>query len=154
MNRQFGGQRPVRLPILQLAALDQADDRSVGLHYPDVVEPGSLAKGLSVQIDVCLANQLSRIRETKASGHLATDAQQTALAILEVDAIRRIFHQGLEEEQVARCIGNGHPQLLAIAAEVASPCQAMVSRQRSQREMRPPTRRSYRANDLEAMVLS
>src|ERR1035437_5805385 len=104
MNRQFGGQRPVRLPILQLAALDQADDRSVGLHYPDVVEPGSLAKSLTKQIDVCLANQLSWIREPKILGHLATDAQQTALAILEVDAVCRCFHQGAEEERMVQGI--------------------------------------------------
>src|SRR5664279_3803504 len=67
---------PVGLAVLQLAALDHADDGSVHVHDSDVVRPGSVAKGLSEQIDVRLADQLCRIREAKILGHLAADAQQ------------------------------------------------------------------------------
>src|SRR5450759_2930497 len=93
---------PVGLAVLHLAALDHADDGTVHVHDPDVVQPGSVAKGLSEQIDVRLADQLCRIREAKATGHHAADAQQTALAILEVDAFRRGLHQGVEEELIAQ----------------------------------------------------
>ena len=39
-ERELGGERPVRLAVVQLAALDQTDDGPARLHDPLVVESG------------------------------------------------------------------------------------------------------------------
>ena len=101
MDRQLRGQGPVRLAVVQLPALDQADDGPVHLHDGHVVDPSSLAERLSEQIDVRLAYQIRGIRETKARGHLLTHAHQTAVTILEVDAVCLVLHEGPEEKLIA-----------------------------------------------------
>ena len=108
MERQFGRERPVRAAIVQLATLDHAHDGSVRVHDPFVVAPGRLTKSLSEQVDVGLADYVGRIRITEVLSHLSTDAQQTALTILEVDAVRRALHQGLEQEDIIRGFRNRH----------------------------------------------
>jgi hypothetical protein len=114
MQGQFGGERPVRSPFLELAALDGADHGRVRLHDPHVVEPGALTEDLSEQVDVRLADQLSRIREAEVLRHLPTYTQQPAFAILEVNAVCGGLHQGVEKEPIARGIGKRHAHIRSV----------------------------------------
>jgi len=108
VERRLGGQGPVDLAALELAALRQADERLVRLHDPRVVQHGPLAELLAEKLDVGLPDELRRIRVSEVQCHLPAHAQQPSLAILEVDAVDQRFHQGTEEEVIVQRNGRRH----------------------------------------------
>src|ERR1017187_1622584 len=50
----------------------------------------------SEEVEVALANCLSRVIEPKGSGQRLVDTGKTAGAILEVNMVRKVIHQGTE----------------------------------------------------------
>ncbi len=74
VQRELGGVGPVQAAVGELAALDQARDRLVGLHHAQVLEMGALGEFAPEQVGVRLAEQVGRagVRHVRTAARVIT----------------------------------------------------------------------------------
>ena len=96
-QREFGGGSPVLFPVLVLVLLHQSNDGHPALHHPQIIHAGSLSKFLAEQLDIRFADELGRVAEPERQRHFAAGPDNAAVAVLKIDAVGSVFHQGSEQ---------------------------------------------------------
>ena len=65
------------------------------------------------EVEIGLADRLRRVLETQAIGQAAADPDKPALVVLEIDLVRGLVHQGVQEVAVIHQLLRPLPQSLA-----------------------------------------
>ena len=97
VQRQLGRGDPGFAPVGPGLSFFLVDQRLARLHHLLLVRPGLLHVFLGEEIGIARADGLGGVAEPETGGQGPVDPDEAALGIFEVDVVREVVHQGVQQ---------------------------------------------------------